>query len=208
MDETPALVDAPSARRAQDGSPHESREELARVRGRDPRALDAFFEAHFDRIWGLVFRLLGHREAAEDVVQETFYRAHRSIDRLDPERDPRAWLVAIAMNVCRDFWKSAPHRAAARAIPYETAAAELEARGRDPAGSPEDAALRGERDLLVQHAILRLDPDLRAALVLREYQEMSHEEIARTLGISHAAARKRYSRALAALAVDLRERLA
>src|SRR5205814_249964 len=79
--------------------------DLERARDRDPEALAAFFEAYFDRIYALVYRLLGNRAAAEDVTQEVFLKVHRAVDRLDPQRDPGAWLSTIAYNACRDLWR-------------------------------------------------------------------------------------------------------
>jgi len=80
--------------------------ELERVRAREPEALAAFFERHFDRVYGLVYRLLGDRTIAEDMTQEVFLKVHRAAHQIDPARDPVPWLVTIAHNACRDLWRS------------------------------------------------------------------------------------------------------
>jgi len=176
---------------------------LERVRRRDPAALTAFFEAYFDRVFGLVYRLLGDRAMTEDVTQEVFYKAYRAADRLDPERDPMPWLVTIAHNACRDLWRSSAYRMGRRSASIDgQPGIELALPAR---GNPEHDALAAERERLVQAAILELPEALRTPLLLHDYQGMSHEEIATALGIQHAAARKRYSRALAALGARLRE---
>jgi RNA polymerase sigma-70 factor, ECF subfamily len=72
---------------------------------------------------------------------------------------------------------------------------------------PERDALAAERERLVQAAISELPEMLRVPVVLHDYQGLSHEEVAEILGIRHDAARKRYSRALAALGRRLRETL-
>ena len=72
---------------------------------------------------------------------------------------------------------------------------------------PERDALASERERLVQQALRRLPEPLRVAIVLHDYQGMGHEEIAALTGIHHAAARKRYSRALSALARLLKDSL-
>ena len=215
MNDAPGFVDAPShPRRTSNRAAPWTRDALERVRARDPQALASFFEAHVDWIYGLVFRLLGRRESAEDVSQEIFYRVHRGIDHLDPGRDVNRWLVAIACNACRDHWKSAATRAAAHAVPidgaYSESGSDAGFAGADIASRPDDpeeAILRREREHIVQSAIGRIAEDLRVPLVLHDYEGLSHQQIAQTLGISHAAARKRYSRALSALAVELRGRL-
>lgn len=178
------------------------RETLVRVREREPEALAEFFEFGFDRIYSLAARLLGNRAAAEDVVQEVFLKVHRAADRLDPDRDPLPWLTAIAYNTCRDHWRSREERTAARALPLDGEAAGSLVDGGD---DPEAEALGGERARLVQEAIMRLPEDLRAVVILRDYHGLGHEEIAEVVGTSHAAVRKRYSRALARLADDLKK---
>src|SRR5262245_39343034 len=86
--------------------------DLEGVRRRDPEALAALFERHFDRVYGFVYRLLGDRAAAEDMTQEVFLKVHRAAHQLDPARDPGPWLATIATNACRDHWRSSAHRMA------------------------------------------------------------------------------------------------
>jgi RNA polymerase sigma factor (sigma-70 family) len=172
--------------------------DLERVRARDPEALGAFFERHFDRIYGLAYRLLGDRAAAEDAAQEVFLKVHRAADRLDPARDPDPWLLTITTNVCRDLWRSGAHRLSRRSTSIEEHPAVGGALA-SPVRNPEAEAIAGERQQLGQDAIVRLPENLREALVLREYQGLGYDEIASMLGINEAAARKRYSRALAEL---------
>ena len=72
---------------------------------------------------------------------------------------------------------------------------------------PERALLGAERERLVREAIADLPEPLRAVVLLYDYQGLNHQEIARVLNVNHAAARKRYSRALAALGKRLKEKL-
>ena len=199
-------TDAPAAPPASGGRPAPPpREELERVRARDPEALGAFFERYFDRVYGLVYYLLGERAAAEDATQEVFLKVHRAAAQLDPARDPAPWLSAIAYNTCRDLWRSGAYRMSRRSASIE----------QDPvatmrlahADDPERNLLGAERERLVREAIARLPEPLRAAVLLYDYEGLSHQEIARVLNLNHAAARKRYSRALAALGKLLREKL-
>jgi len=175
------------------------RAELAKVRERDPRALDHFFHEHFDRVFSFAARLLGDRAAAEDVAQEVFFRAYRALDQLDLERDPAPWLLAITTNVCRDLWRSHPHHMDRRSEPlvYESGA---ERDIVDPSPDAQTARLKSEQVRLVQSALNMLPEMLREVVLLRDYQDLPHEDIAECLGISSAAARKRYSRALSQLA--------
>jgi RNA polymerase sigma-70 factor, ECF subfamily len=172
---------------------------LEELRQRDPAAMGAFFEHYFDFIFGLVFHLLGERSAAEDVTQEVFYKVYRSAQQLDPARDPAPWLAAIAYNACRDLWRSGAHRMGLRSASVEGNPAVAE-RLTPGTNDPERDALANERERRVQAAIAELPEPLRTSIVLHDYQGLSHQEIAKLLEIEHAAARKRYSRALAALA--------
>src|SRR5262249_16822328 len=174
---------------------------LEGVRARDPRALEAFFTHYFHRVYGLVFRLVGTRPEAEDLTQEVFLKVYRALHTLDPRRDPEPWLVAIACNVCRDYWRSAAYRLRLRSAPLDFT---VEAGGvLVERGDPQTKLIRREQEERVQAAIDRLPSPYRLAVVLYDYQGLSHEEIAALTGVSHAAARKRYSRALSALAVLL-----
>jgi len=172
---------------------------LEGVRERNPEALSAFFQRYFDQVFGLAFRLLGERTAAEDLTQDVFLKIHRGAHQLDPSRDPTPWVVAITYNACRDLWRSRAHRMGRQSASLDDEDTGLSARLAQPADGPEQAALRGERERLVQEAIGRLPEPLRTAIVLHDYQGLSHQEIADMTGVNHAAARKRYSRALAAL---------
>jgi len=172
--------------------------DLAGVRRRDPEALAAFFEQHFDRVYALVLRLLGDRHSAQDAAQEVFLKIHRAAHTLDPSRDPEPWITTIAYNVCRDLWRSGAYRLSRQAASIDdpdNGDTPLTSRGEDP----EEALIASERRDQVQRAIAALNEPLRIVIVLREYQGWSYERIAELTGTTPVAARKRYSRALAEL---------
>ncbi len=178
---------------------------LERVCSRDPEALGAFYDRYLDLVFGLAWRLLGDRTRAEDAASEVFLKVHRAADRLDPMRDPAPWLTTITTNVCRDVWRSGAYRMSRRAADVDdpVQAASLTTGRNDP----EADSLGSERERLVQEALTRLPEPLRTAIVLHDYQGLDHREVAEVLHIAHDAARKRYSRALAALEEQLRGRL-
>jgi RNA polymerase sigma-70 factor (ECF subfamily) len=194
----PPLVQTEGEPTAGAGPEPPSREQLERVRARDPEALGAFFDRYFDFVFGFVLRLLGDRSAAEDVTQDVFYKIHRAADQLDAGRDPRAWVIAIARNACRDRWRSGAYRMARRSASIED---DPVTAGRLTSGTndPERDVLVAERERLVRDAVARLPDPLREAVLLHDWAGLSHQDIAAMTGVEHAAARKRYSRALAAL---------
>lgn len=178
---------------------------LERVRAREPEALGIFYDRYMDLVYGLASRLLGNRTLAEDATSEVFLKVHRAADRLDSARDPAPWLVTITTNVCRDLWRSSAYRASRRAADvHDPLVAASLSSGRD---EPEQDAVRSERERIVQQALLELPAPLRESILLHDYQGLDHRQVADALHIAHDAARKRYSRALAALAKSLEGKL-
>ena len=207
MSDSPSHTSASPVGRSETPSPRAPAvpEWLERVRARDPEALGLFYDRYLDLVHGLAWRLLGNRTLAEDVTSEVFLKVHRAADRLDPARDPAPWLTTITTNVCRDLWRSGAWRMSRRAAQVDdpVAAASLSSGRNDP----EADALASERERMVQGALLELAEPLRTAIVLHDYQGLDHRQVADVLHIAHDAARKRYSRALAALAQKLKDRL-
>lgn len=177
---------------------------LERVQRRDAAALGQFFDRYFQFVFGLVHRLLGDQAAAEDAAQEIFLKIHRAVDRIDPTRDPAPWLTTIAYNHCRDIWRSSTNRMERRSTSLQDSP-ELGERIPSRSATPEGVALSREREEQVREAIAQLPEPQREVVVLHDYRGLTHEEVAEIVGASHAAVRKRYSRALAALGKLLEE---
>ena len=167
------------------------------VRG-DPEALGALFEACFDDLYGLAMHLMGHPSQAEDIVQEVFLRLHKAAETLDPSRDPRPWLRTVTANLCRDHWRSFGAKVARKSesVDQDQEKGPVLTNG---APGPEDNLVQRQNAELVQAALMKLPEKLREVVVLRDYQDLPHEEIAEIVGASPVAVRKRYSRALDAL---------
>lgn len=175
------------------------------VRARDREALAAFYERYFDEVYGWAYRLVGTREVAEDLAQEVFIKVHQAAHRLDPARDPLPWLAAIVWNACRDHWRSGAQRMLRRStdVTAPAIASALPAGSEDPA----EGFVQAERERIVQDALGELPEGLRVVVVLYDFAGFDLHEVAHALGVSHAAARKRHSRALDRLGELLRGRL-
>lgn len=174
------------------------RDVLEGVTRRDPDALARFFDAAFPYVYNLALRLTGDQHAAEDVAQEVFLKVHRAADRLDPARHPRPWITTITYNAVRDV-------ARRRSTRPETPIDAADIGERSPAaGNPEDDLVRREREQLLDRALGELDTESRAVVILHDFGGHSHEEIAGIIDASHAAVRKRYSRALQRMAEIIR----
>jgi RNA polymerase sigma factor (sigma-70 family) len=133
--------------------------------------LGGLFDAHHLRIHKLGLRMLGDVEEARDLVQETFLRAARTVARV-PAEEPaaEAWLVRIAVNLCRDrHRRRAVRRAYAAPMPREVAGGDDEERSHVARGT-------------IRAALLALPPRRRAIVVLHEIEGRSTAEVATLLG--------------------------
>ncbi|MFE3316108.1 RNA polymerase sigma factor, partial [Embleya sp. NPDC059213] len=159
-----------------------------RAAGEPPPTMTQLYHAHRIRLVRLATLLVDDQETAEDVVQEAFTAAFRrygaGLGELD---DPPAYLRRCVVNGARSVLR---RRRTARAwIPPVP----------PPVASPEDDALRAERDRRLRHALGRLTRRQREVLVLRYWENLSESEIAGTLGIPSGTVKSTASRGLTAL---------
>ncbi len=139
------------------------------------------FERHHGEIFGYLNRMVGERELAQDLAQETFLQAHRARGGLPEVLDQRAWLYRIATNL------------ALNAIKRRTRFAWLPWFSVDRPASDSSEQV-GERSAL-EAALAALQPTYRAPLLLHCHYGLSIAEVAQALGIKEGAARSRVSRA-------------
>lgn len=159
----------------------------------DEAAFETLVERHQREIFRLCQRLAGRPEDAADLTQEVFLRAFRAIGRFRGESAFGTWLFRIALNTCRSF--HAARRPATEELHEEAAVVH-----------PDFAAHldRDQRARLVRDAVAQLPEKQRATLVLKVYHELTHEQIAGTLGTSVGTAKANLFHAL----VNLRRLLA
>lgn len=150
-------------------------------------AFDLVVERHRRAVYQICYRFMSNHEDASDLSQEVFLRAYRGLGRFKGESALGTWLHRVAVNVCLN-------RVAAKAPKTES----IEERQfvDERSESPTDLVLRGERAERVRDAVAQLPAKQRAALILRTYQEMSHQDVARTLGTSVGAAKANVFHAL------------
>lgn len=168
---------------------------------------EALVATYERRIYNLLLRMVGDPEDAADLTQETFYRAYRAYHHFRGDAQPYTWLYRIAMNLANDYLEK---RARIRKREVELHALEFTDDGEptgwdppDPSESPQDHMLQQELVQKVQTLIRQMPPDYREIILLREYEEMSYEEIAEVLGITLEAVRSRLARARAWLRLRL-----
>jgi RNA polymerase sigma-70 factor (ECF subfamily) len=155
-------------------------------------------------IFSLAARLVGPIEA-EDVVQETFLRAYRGLEGFRGESSLKTWLYAIALNRAR-----ARHGTLARlralfasSRSSRDGAADLLDDAADPGASPEDASLAKEQRARLRAAILALPEEFKTAVVLRDLEGLSYQEIADVLSVPIGTVRSRIARGRSLLKEEL-----
>jgi RNA polymerase sigma-70 factor (ECF subfamily) len=178
--------------------------EMALLVAGDGTALDRLMDRHAQRLYHYLLRLLQNETEAEELAQETFVRVFRNAVRFDLNRSFSSWLYTIATNLVRD---SARRRARHPQVSFEAQLNDDGASLRDtlPSQDPSPAAYASteERAQAVRRAIDQLPDDLRLALVLAEYEALSHAEIAAIMGGTPKAVEMRLYRARQSLRQSL-----
>jgi RNA polymerase sigma-70 factor (ECF subfamily) len=156
-------------------------------------SLREFVQRFQSSVFGLCFRMLSHREDAEDVSQEVFLRAFRSLSQWDPARPLAPWLLTIAANRCRT-WLSQRVR---RDLPAEFAESVA-----DPSGGAPRLDLAEE----LQLALDRIREEYRLCFILYHLNELSLGEIAEIIGAPAGTIKTWLRRARLELADHLQRR--
>jgi len=142
---------------------------------------------HARSLYGTAYRMTRNAHDAEDLVQETLLRAHRAFDRYTPGTNIRAWLYTILHRVRTDALRRSGRRPLT-----------VELDGDGPAVPPaQDALATGAEDL--ERALSRLPEAFRTAVILRDVEELSYQEIAETLDIPIGTVMSRIHRGRALL---------
>ena len=157
----------------------------------DREAFDELVRRHQRHVYHLCYRFAGNHEDASDLAQDVFIRAYKGLRGFKGQSAFSTWLYRIGVNVCLNRVAS---RNAARIVALEHVD-RLEA----GAERADGALLRDERAAEVRAAIARLPKKQRAALILRVYHELPHDEIAEVLGSSVGAVKANFFHALANL---------
>ncbi len=157
--------------------------------------VNELFRAHAVGLVRLALMLVGDRASAEDVVQDAFFGLYRALPRLQAADKALPYLRTSVVNGSRTVLR-ARRRARLRPPPHEP-----------PVWSAESAAMAGEDQRAVLAAVAGLPRRAREVLALRYYQDLPDQQIAAILGISRGTVSSTASRALAALARELKEEL-
>ncbi len=175
---------------------------VARWQAGDQSAFEALIRRHERRVFGLLMRMLGNRQDAEDVAQEAFLSLHRHGHRFRHQARFSTFVFRVAANAALNRRRTLGRKnARIRQLKLrQEAGSDLPTTPRDP-----EAQVAGaEIQIQVQEALSRLPEDLRMATVLYDIEGLSYREIATVLKIPEGTVKSRIHRARSALRVRLK----
>jgi RNA polymerase sigma-70 factor (ECF subfamily) len=170
---------------------------MQRVAGGDEEAARLLVHRWERPVYAFLERMLGSREDAQDLGQETFVRVWTEARRYEPSGKFKSWLFKIAGNLARSRLR---RRRILSWVPFSTGVHD-----QSPSENGVDSGIeREERRRDVRRALAKLPERQRQAIVLRNYQELSYREIAEVMDVTLPAVESLLQRGMAALRVELR----
>jgi len=172
---------------------------LEKLRRGDANAYEQLVAEHSGDVYALLFRLTSDPEEARDLTQETFLRAFQSIDRFRGDASLKTWMYRIAINQARNRWRWWRRRKKDATVSLDA----TDEYGAKPLSmtlpslnspSPEQETLAHERESQLREALDGLRRSYREAVILRDVEGFTYEEIAETLQISIGTVKSRISR--------------
>ncbi len=193
---------------AQSGISEEDARILRGLRSGIESAYEELIGKYEQPVYGLVYRLVGNQTDACDVVQEVFVKVFRGVNAFREQSSLRTWIYRIAINEAHNrhrWWvRHSRHEISMDREPVERENfVEL---ARDPGRSPYDQVLDAETRTLIERALAKINPVFRTAVVLRDIQNLSYEEIGEILQVSLGTVKSRILRGREALRKELTHR--
>ena len=182
-----------------DSRPAAEEQFIERLRRGDAAAFEQLVNERSGEIYGLLYRLTENSEEARDLTQETFLRAFQSIGHFRGDADLKTWIYRIAINQARNRWRWWRRRRRDSTVSIDstnvdgrpTLVTTLRA---NSSSDPEQATLARERESALRTALGSVRRIYREAVVLRDIEGFSYEEIAATLEISVGTVKSRLAR--------------
>jgi RNA polymerase sigma-70 factor (ECF subfamily) len=161
----------------------------------DHQAFEALVLKYQDRIYRLVQRLVSGADVVDDLAQEVFIRAYRAIGEFKGDSSLYTWLYKIALNLCRNHYRTRGRRPPLEELDEADGSGSLEAAG----ASPEEEVFRREFWEQLRRGLDELPDEQREAVVFCDLEGMSYEEMADVMGVPIGTVRSRIFRGRRAL---------
>jgi RNA polymerase sigma-70 factor (ECF subfamily) len=167
----------------------------------DQIAWDLIVKQHWRKVFNVAYKFVGKHDEAEDLAQDIFLKIFKSLDTFDRRANFQTWLISVSRNLCIDHYRSV--RKERETIDRGVDASELSPATREP--GPVAALEQRDRVSLLRQALSSLPDTLRTAVVLRDLQELSYQEIADRLHLAEGTVKSRINRGRTELARQVRK---
>jgi RNA polymerase sigma-70 factor, ECF subfamily len=164
---------------------------VERAKAGDKAAFEAIFQRYERQIYSFIYRMMGDADDAYDLTQDCFVKAYRALSGTSDDLNVSAWLHRIASNACLDVLR---RRQRLRWLPWEGPKHDHLLIS-TPIDDPERAAISQETRVTVQRVLDKMSHRHRLALILREYEGLSCEEIGEVMSLSRSAVKSMLFRA-------------
>ena len=167
----------------------------------DQLAWEQIVRQYWRKVFNVAYKFVGKHDEAEDLAQDIFLKIFKSLDTFDRRANFQTWLISISRNLCIDHYRSV--RKERETIDREVDAGELA----PPTAEPGPVAALEQRDrvLLLKQALSALPDTLRTAVLMRDIQELSYQEIADRLRLPEGTVKSRINRGRTELARQIRK---
>lgn len=181
---------------------------IARAVGGDGDAFGELVEPYEQKVYGLAYRMCGNRDDAYDLAQEAFLKTYRALDRFKGDSSFSTWLYRVVANTCLDQLRHARRSGPPVSLddPISTENGGISRDVADTTFEPETMTLRSEVAREIRAAVALLPPDHRLAILLRDFEDLTYDEIAQAMGCGLGTVKSRISRAREALREHLARR--
>jgi RNA polymerase sigma-70 factor (ECF subfamily) len=167
----------------------------------DQAAWDTIVRQQWRRVFNIAYKFVGRHDQAEDLTQDVFLKLYRSLNTFDRRANFQTWLTSVSRNLCIDHYRSA--RRERESIDRELDPADLAEAA--PGASAYARLESRDRVELLREALGKLPPTLRAAVMLRDLQELTYQEIADRLRVPEGTVKSRINRGRTELARRIRD---
>lgn len=188
---------------AQSGVSDEDARILRGLRAGIEEAYEELLARYQSGVYGIVFRLLGNQNDASDVVQEVFLKVFRSVGSFREQSSLRTWIYRIAVNEAHNHRRWFARHGSREVTVEEDSEMDSLKSAADPGRSPFEQALERENRTLIEQALDRINQVFRTAVILRDIENLSYEEIADILQVSLGTVKSRILRGRDALRREL-----
>jgi RNA polymerase sigma-70 factor (ECF subfamily) len=162
----------------------------------DQAAWERIVQLHRRKVFNVAYKFVGRHEEAEDLTQDIFLKLFKSLDTFDRRANFQTWLISVSRNLCIDHYRSVrkERESIDRGVDTDTLAPA------SPGAGPIENLEQRDRVQLLRQALAGLAPTLRTAVVMRDLQEYTYQEIADKLHLPEGTVKSRINRGRTELA--------